>query len=205
MARAAGGGDGWSRLVALLKVVLPLAALGALSTLFLLSDRITPGDALPFAEVDVEERLREPRMTEPTYAGITEDGSAIEVKAAEARPAVDGVKGQSAVNVAGVMTTPDGVVTNLVADAADMPLDQSEVTFTGNVVLDHETGYRVRSEAMTANLQKTDVRSDVPVIADGPVGQVTADTMHLTQGGAGAGGYLLVFNGNVRLIYLPPK
>lgn len=204
MARAAGG-DGWSRLVSLLKVVLPLAALGALSTLFLLSDRINPEDALPFAEVDVEERLREPRMTRPAYAGVTEDGSAIEVTAAEARPAQEGVKGQSALDVLGVLTTPDGVVTQLVADAADLPLDQSEVVFTGNVVLDHETGYRVRSAAMTASLQRTDVRSDVPVVADGPVGQITADAMRLTQDGAGGGGYLLVFNGNVKLIYQPPK
>lgn len=205
MARAAGSGDGWSRLVAWLKVVLPLAALGALSTLFLLSDRIDPGDALPFAEVDVEERLREPRMTEPTYAGVTEDGSSIEVTAAEARPAQDGVKGQSAVDVIGVLTTPDGVVTNLVADAADLPLDQDEVVFTGNVVLDHETGYRVRTEKMTASLLRTDVRSDVPVVADGPLGQITADTMRLTQDGAGGDGYLLVFNGNVKLIYQPSK
>lgn len=204
MARAAGG-DGWSRLVSLLKVVLPLAALGALSTLFLLSDRINPEDALPFAEVDVEERLREPRMTRPAYAGITEDGSAIEVTAGEARPAQEGGTGPSAVDVKGVMTTPDGVVTRLVADAADLPSDQSEVTFRGHVVLDHQTGYRVRSDAMTASLQRTDVRSDAPVVADGPVGQITADQMRLTQDGAGGGGYLLVFNGNVKLIYQPPK
>lgn len=199
------GGDGWTRLVGLLKVVLPLAALGILSSLFLLSDRINPEDALPYAEVDVEERLREPRMTRPAYAGVTEDGSAIEVTAGEARPAQDGVKGQSAVEVTGVMTTPDGVVTRMVADAAELPLDQSEVTFTGNVVMDHATGYRVRTDAMTANLQRTDVRSDVAVVADGPVGQITADAMRLTQDGAGGGGYLLVFNGNVKLIYQPPK
>lgn len=204
MARAAGG-DGWSRLVALLKVVLPLAALGALSTLFLLSDRIKPEDALPFADVDVAERLREPRMTAPTYAGVTEDGSSIEVTAAEARPAQEGVKGQSALDVTGVLTTPDGVVTTLVAEAAELPLDQSEVVFSGNVVLDHETGYRVRTDEMMANLQRTDVRSDVPVVADGPMGQITADTMRLTQDGAGGDGYLLVFKGNVKLIYQPPK
>ena len=47
--------------------------------------------------------------------------------------------------------------------------------------------------------------ADVPVVADGPVGQITADAMRLTQDGAGGGGYLLVFNGNVKLIYQPPK
>ena len=144
-------------------------------------------------------------MTRPAYAGITEDGSAIEVTAGEARPAQEGGTGPSAVDVTGVMTTPDGVVTRLVADAADLPSDQSEVTFRGHVILDHQTGYRVRSDAMTASLQRTDVRSDAPVVADGPVGQITADQMRLTQDGAGGGGYLLVFNGNVKLIYQPPK
>ena len=58
--------DGWSRLVAALKVLLPLAALAILSTLFLVSNRINPEDALPYADVDVEARLREPRITAPT-------------------------------------------------------------------------------------------------------------------------------------------
>jgi lipopolysaccharide export system protein LptC len=78
--------DGWSRLVALLKVLLPLTALAILSTLFLISNRINPDDALPYAEVDVEARLKEPRITAPTYAGTTSDGAALEVTAAEARP-----------------------------------------------------------------------------------------------------------------------
>ena len=50
---------------------LAAGALALLATLFLLADRIDPDDALPYAEVDVEDRAREPRMTAPTYAGIT--------------------------------------------------------------------------------------------------------------------------------------
>ena len=40
-----------------------LSALAILSTLFLVADQIDPEDALPFAEVDVEDLAREPRMT----------------------------------------------------------------------------------------------------------------------------------------------
>jgi lipopolysaccharide export system protein LptC len=78
--------DRHSRVVGWLKVALPLAALAILSTLFLLSDRIDPEDALPYAEVDVEELAREPRMTAPTYAGMTTDGAALSLTAVEARP-----------------------------------------------------------------------------------------------------------------------
>ena len=65
MARA----DFHSRLVGWLKVVLPLAALAILSTLFLLADLIDPTAAIPYAEVDVEDLARDPRWgrTEETY------------------------------------------------------------------------------------------------------------------------------------------
>nr|WP_232014486.1 hypothetical protein [Cereibacter sphaeroides] len=75
-----------SRLVSWLKVVLPLAALAILSTLFLVARTINPDDAIPYADVDVADRVREPRITAPTWAGITSDGAALSVEAAAARP-----------------------------------------------------------------------------------------------------------------------
>ena len=36
-----------------------------------------------------------------------------------------------------------------------------------------------------------------------PPGRVTADRMELTPAGGGDGGYLLVFNGQVKLVYQP--
>ena len=58
--------DRHTQVVGWLKVALPLLALAVLATLFLLSDRIDPDAALPYAEVDVAERAREPRMTAPS-------------------------------------------------------------------------------------------------------------------------------------------
>ena len=52
-----------SRLVGVLKVLLPLLALAILSTLFLVSRKINPEDAIPYADVDIEDRLRDPKMT----------------------------------------------------------------------------------------------------------------------------------------------
>ncbi|MEN9408159.1 MAG: export transporter periplasmic protein LptC [Pseudomonadota bacterium] len=195
--------DGWSRLVAWLKVVLPLAALALLSTLFLISNRINPEDAIPYAEVDVEARLKEPRMTAPTYAGTTKDGAALEVSAAETRPAVEGARGQTAKDVAARLSTPDGAVTDLDADGAEMALDGTEMTFRGNVVVTNSIGYRVETETLLARLDRTDLRSPTPVRVDGPVGRITADSMRLSPAGDGGTSYLLVFNGRVKLVYRP--
>lgn len=195
--------DGWSRLVAWLKVALPLTALALLSTLFLVSNRINPDDALPYADVDVEERLKEPRITLPAYAGTTKDGAALEMTADEARPGQDGNQGAKAKTVRVHLTTPDGARTDLVADKAQMALDRKEIAFTGGVRLDHSSGYSVLSEHMTARLDETDIRSSLPVIAEGPGGRITAQSMQLTQSSSGNKSYVLVFNGTVKLVYKP--
>jgi lipopolysaccharide export system protein LptC len=65
----------YSRLVGGLKVVLPIAALGLLSTLFLLSDPPDPDRALPYAEVDVAQLARELRLTQPRLAGVLPTGA----------------------------------------------------------------------------------------------------------------------------------
>jgi lipopolysaccharide export system protein LptC len=197
--------DGWSRLVALLKVLLPLTALAILSMLFLISNRINPDDALPYAEVDVEARLKEPRMTAPTYAGTTSDGAALEVTAAEARPAAEGTTGAKATGVQARLTTPDGKKTGLQAETAQMTLNGSEITFSGDVRLTHSSGYRVTSDEMTASLGETDVQARSAVTAEGPGGRITAQSMRLMPAGGGSEGYLLVFNGAVKLVYQPAK
>ena len=194
--------DGWSRLVSWLKVMLPLAALALLSTLFLVSNRINPEDAIPYAEVDVEARLKEPRMTAPAFAGTTRDGTAMEVSAAETRPAA-GTRGQTATDVAARLRTPDGVVTELAANHAEMAPDGDSVTFEGKVVVTHGLGYRVETEAMVVRLDVTALHSQSAVQVEGPVGRITADGMELMPAGEGRTGYLLVFNGRVKLVYRP--
>ena len=49
-----------SRLVYWLKITLPLVALMILSSVFLLSRSIRPEDAIPFAEVDIADRVTPP-------------------------------------------------------------------------------------------------------------------------------------------------
>lgn len=63
------GTDGHSRLVGWLKVALPLFALAILSSLFLVARGIDPDGALTLSEADLADRLREPRITAPAYAG----------------------------------------------------------------------------------------------------------------------------------------
>lgn len=198
MARA----DRHTRVVGWLKVALPLIALVILSTLFLVARRIDPEAALPYAEVDVEDLAREPRMTAPTYAGTTADGAALTLSADEARPAADGSPAQAA-GLRLDLATPDGGQTELLAVDARMDDTAKELVLSGGVIVTTSTGYRLETAEVAARLDRTGLESRAPVKATGPAGEITAEGMVLSQDNRTPGAYVLVFKGGVRLIYQP--
>lgn len=195
--------DTHSRLIAWLKIVLPLVALVILSTLFLVARVIDPEQAIPYADVDVAERLREPRMTEPTYAGVTDDGAALTLVAEEARPDASDPQSGEATALVGTLETPDGRKTALTAQKARLDGAARRIDLSGGVQIVSPAGWRVESETMSAMMDVTEVTSTTPVRAEGPAGVVTADGMRLTSPDETKGRYLLVFNGNVKLVYTP--
>lgn len=195
--------DFHTQLIGWLKIVLPLVALVILSTLFLVARTVDPDDAIPYAEVDVEERLREPRMTSPTYAGVTNDGAALTVTADEARPAASDGAGASATTLHGLLETPDGARTEVTAGAGRIDPAARQILLSGGVVVTSSTGWQVQGDTLTADMDATDIAVPTSVIATGPAGVVTADMMRLTQNAEQDGSYLLVFNGAVKLIYQP--
>lgn len=198
MARA----DTHTRVVGWLKVALPLMALATLSILFLVADQIDPEDALPYAEVDVEDLAREPRMTMPSYAGTTTDGAALSLTATEARTATDDSPAK-ALGLRLELLTPDGGRTELTAATAVMDDAAREIVLSGGVTVITSTGYRLETAEIAAKLDRSGLESRAPVTATSPAGRISADGMTLGQDIQTPGTYLLVFNGAVRLVYRP--
>lgn len=194
--------DRHSRMVGWLKIVLPLLALVILATLFLLSDRIDPEAALPYAEVDVEGLAREPRMTAPTYAGTTSDGAALTLVASEARPGTESAAA-GAKEPRLRLETPDGATTDLSAASAMLDETGREIVLAGGVTVTTSTGYRLETAEMTAQMDRSGLQSNVTVTATGPAGEIVSGGMTLAEDSRTPGAYLLVFNGGVRLIYRP--
>lgn len=192
-----------SRLVTVLKVVLPLLALALMSTLFLFSRRINPEDAIPYASVDVADRLREPRMTDATYSGMTEDGTNVTFSAAEARPETGGNAKLS--GVIGVLLSADGARTQLAALSIQIDQAGGKVLLSQEVEVTTSTGYVVQMPELTVALNRTSARSDGPITAQTPMGQLEAGAMEITRTEGDRGTYLLVFNKRVRLLYQPQK
>lgn len=192
--------DTHSRVVGLAKIALPLLALAILSTLFLFARTIDPNDAIPYADVDVAERAREPRLTAPTYAGVTADGAALTLQAAEARP--DAGAGATAQTLTARLDSPDGARTDLTA--ARMTFDNAAglVSLDGGVTVTTSAGYTITTDNLTARLDRTSLTAPGAVTATAPAGFITAQGMTMTQGTDPAT-YVLVFKGRVKLLYTP--
>lgn len=191
-----------SKLVVWAKVTLPLLALALLATLFLFSRQIDPTDAIPFAEVDVEERAREPRLTIPTYAGVTADGSALSIAATEARP--DGATGVgTASKIIGKLETPDGARVDLQAENGVLNTEAGFMALDGGVTLTTTSGYTIKTQSLVAKLDQTSLSSPGAISATTPMGQLDAEEMILTQDPKLPGAYRLVFKGHVKLLYSP--
>jgi lipopolysaccharide export system protein LptC len=188
----------YSVIVSWAKIILPMVALGLLSTVFLFSRQIDPEAAIPFADIDLEERLREQRLSKPNYATTTEDGSALTIVAESAAPVLDG-DGGTAENIVARLKRIDGTTIDMTSDSGRIEGTKT-LTLSGNVAIDTSDGYTLRSDEMISAMNRTDITSPGPITGTGPFGDLQAGRMHLTVQ-ENQDGILAVFEDGVRLIY----
>ena len=192
--------DRHSRVVSWLKVLFPLIALALLSTLFLLSRAIEPQAVIPFADKEVQERLRDQQITGPFYSGTTADGDLISFSA-EKLTTPGGVSGTNeAVDLEATLDLQGGAKITLQSSRGRFDTGAEEAELAGDVRVNTSTGYQILSERMTSNLTTLDLLSPGPVEATSPAGEITAGSMAITNRQNSAGSQLL-FTKGVKLIY----
>lgn len=196
--------DRYSQMVGLLKVVLPLMALALLSTLFLLSRAIDPEAEIPFADKEIQDRLRDQQVTGPIYYATTADGDQISF-AAETLITVPGQTGANEaedVTITLDLTSGTEILLRSMRGHVDIEADRADVD--GNVVITTSTGYRILSDKLITQMSKVDVLSPGPVKADGPIGTLDAGRMAL-KSGKDRKPAQLVFTNGVKLVYDPKQ
>ena len=194
--------DTYSRLVAWLKILLPLVALGILSTLFLVSRGHDGGGPIPFSEAELDTLLEDQRIRAPNFAGLTDDGSAVTLGADEARPVPDQPGRAEARGLAGRIDNPDGGWTALTAALGTIDQAQGLARLEGDVRIVNSSGFDIRTDAATARLDSTRIATDGPIDARAPGVELSAGRMILHR--APDNRYVLDFIDGVRLLYSPP-
>lgn len=197
----AGRDNAYSRLVGWLKLVLPLAALGLLASLFLVARTIDPMRAVAVADRDVEGLARDLQIGAPDFAGVTRDGSALRVTARSAQPDPGQADRMAAEEISATLETPGGDSYVMTARSAVIDASSGQVVFDGDVVLTTSSGYVFRAGALTAALRETRLETGGAVQGDGPTGTIEAGGLTLRPTTGGDKGYVLVFNKGVKLVY----
>lgn len=193
--------DGYSRLVAFLKVLLPLTALGLLSTLFLLSRSVDPTTTLPFGDAEISERLREGLITGPYFSGTTSGGDQIIITAETAKPESDTAMAQ-AEDLQAQISLSGGTNVSLSARTGTFDPEGDMARFTGDVLIETTSGYTLSTQALDSRIKQVELRSDGAVAGQAPFGTLEAGQMELTTDSETNNAHLL-FKDGVKLIYDP--
>lgn len=189
-----------SKTVSWVKITLPLIGLALMSSIFLLSGTPDTDSALPYAEADIEQIVREQRVTEPRFAGLLGEGREI-ILTAETVSSNDSTTNRlEAHSINGHLDL--NATESLTIDAAFGTFDMARQTATlsDHVMLRTSMGYVLQSDVMILALDAIDVRAPTSVQLTGPGIDITSDTMELS---GPDGETILHFNGSVRVLYQP--
>ena len=193
----------YSRVVAWLKIILPLLALAILSTLFLVARKIDPAQNIPYADVDIEELTREQRVGRPTYTGVTKGGAAMTLSAARAKPDLADPNRVTGDRVTAGIDLPDGGRLDVVADAAVIDSAARTAALRGGVRVTSSLGYALTTEELQLDLDTSHVTSTTGIRVTSPMGTLTAGAFEMTGDGGDARPYRLLFTDKVKLVYEP--
>ena len=196
--------DRYSRMVGWLKVLLPLLALAILSTLFLLSRAIDPEAVIPFADKEIQDRLRDQQVTGPIYQAVTADGDELAFIAEKLTTPQGETGANEAEDVQVTMNLAAGSTVVLTAARGRFDIAANRTDLTGDVLITTTTGYQITSEMLRTEMSTLNVDSPGPVQANGPIGTLDAGAMQLDAGQAGNPAQLVFTNG-VKLVYEPKR
>ncbi len=201
MARAEGT---YSRVVAWMKILLPLVALGLLSTIFLFSKKSDPTEDLPLRTRAILEEKESEQASNATYSATMDDGALLTLRAATTRPDPDAADGLVASDFAAQMDMTDGSRINLSSPNAALDNEASTATLRGGVRIISSTGYTIETDTLKAATNRISAESEGTVTATAPEGTLTAGRMVITdQAESGGDDVQLLFTDGVKMIYEP--
>jgi lipopolysaccharide export system protein LptC len=191
-----------SRLVAWMKIILPLLALGLLSTLFLISRTVDPTKNIPISSIDLEQRADDLGATNPSFAGVTNRGDQISVRADQAKPDANDPEHLMARSVVAQLRLTSGTVIDITSNRAEMNQGTLTANLEGAVHVVTTNGYDLTTERLNTRLDRLFAETPGPVQGTAPVGTIEAGRM-LLQTNDDSGAAHLLFTDGVKLLYTP--
>ena len=192
--------DGYSALVAWLKTLLPIVALGLLSTIFLFSGRVDVTQSLPYTEHNIAEIVREQRITRPYFTGIASNGTEIALSAAYASPQIENAHILEITDLSVVLRSTSDRMVQVTAGRGALDSATQTAQISTNVHIAALPDFWVTTQALDMNLNQGVVSAKGGFQGVTSLGAITAGEMHLQMT---ADDQQIVFLNDVRLLYSP--
>jgi len=193
-----------SRIVGILKVGLPLVALGMLASLFLVQTDDRFGGDLVFSQGDIASLGEGLRITNPTFTGTTRGEDSFRFTAAQIVPDAAPPERARITGLSGEVALHDGPVVGLEAETGDLHIPTQRLDVAGNVRLRTSDGYRINAEQATLDLRAGSIVAGNTVETTGPLGRIDSGSLTVQPAAASGEARRFSFANGVRLIYEPP-
>ncbi len=201
------GRDLRSRLVSILKVGLPLVALGLISALFLIQgdEGGNQGEVL-FSQGDIEALGNGLRVSNPTLTGTTQTSDRFRFTADLVIPDAAPPTRAEVTGLQGRMEFANGPIVDVKAPNAELELKTQRMTLSGLVRIVTSSGYRMHANKMLLDLSLGELEASESVETTGPLGRITSGTLRIEPEGKSQTNtaHLISFGNGVRLLYHPP-
>lgn len=189
-----------SRLVALMKIALPMAALGILSTVFLVSDGFDPEQPVPITTIDLQQRATDQGARNATFAGVTQSGDEVLLLTEHSRQSASNPRIFLAEDVMAEYRLSSGTGIDITSLHGEMNQSNNSASLSGDVMVVTSTGYTITTQALNTEFDTLFAETPGPVTGQGPAGDITAGRMVLEHN-AETGMPHLRFTDGVKLIY----
>ncbi len=194
----------YSRMVAVLKVGLPLLALAMLAGLFLISEEGRPRGDLVFSPADLAALGEGIQVTEPIFSGVTETEDRFRFTARVVRPDAAPPTRADIDALTGRIDFAGGRGLDLRSNRAALDLETQLLALDGDVRVVTTDGYDFAARKVDVELREGGVTATGDVSGAGPMGKIAAARLTIGPPGGASGDRTFLFEDGVRLIYDPP-
>ena len=186
--------------VKVLKLCLPLAALGVAS-LYFVPSRLSFDVGEATASLDsVAIESGNLKMVNPKLSGVHPEYGRYEIRAENATQKVTSPEQVNLNEISGTLVSPEGDTTRLSALSGLFDTKARQLTFQDGLSIDGRAGLSVKLRSATVHFTDQVIVSDEPVAMQFRGSRITADSLRLETGNARA-----VFTGGVKVSLEPGK
>ena len=188
-----------TRLVRILRVLLPVAAVLAVAAFFVKVDLGLPGD-LDLSSARLSVTKNSIIMDHPHVTGFAGDGREYSLSADRAVQPLNNPGQVRLETIEAKITTAEGGTTSVTAEAGDYDHEKSAIKLLGPIRVDSADGYKLNMTDAEVDFHAGTLASGNPVSIGYGESEIAGDRLSV-----GDGGKHVVIEGRVRTVLMPPK